>query len=338
MAITTENRTVFVCPGQGSQRPNMYQLAERLPEVGATYEVADEIALELFGPSRVAGKSISEWSKEGTQAELATNTVITQPLIIATTIGLIKYLKAREEEATTAYGHSVGELAALYAAGCTSEEDTLKLSMLRGLYSHEADLESSGMMAALLNVPDDVLVKIEFGEKEGVVISTTNNPDQLTISGRKEKVEAIVNDIRTKYQMVKGMTKEEKRQLPNAVLLKIGRGFHSFMMKPAQKAYREALDRAVILAPSNMNYFSNYSHDYEGHPDTIRDHHERQLTHPVDFWKDIGKLIAGGHTRIVEVGPGNILIGGLKEQKTKGRIPDHVQLAAVESEILGIAV
>ena len=85
-----------------------------------------------------------------------------------------------------------------------------------------------------------------------------------------------------------------------------------------------------------MNFFSNYSHDYEGHPDTIRDHLERQLIHPVDFWKDIGRLIAGGHTRIVEVGPNGVLTEGLKEQQTKGRLPEHVQLVAAESEILGI--
>src|SRR3990167_7807251 len=80
----TETRTVFVAPGQGSQRPDLFQLAKRFPEVHETYEAADEIALELFGPSRVGGKSISEWAKNGTQDELATNTVITQPLIIAT--------------------------------------------------------------------------------------------------------------------------------------------------------------------------------------------------------------------------------------------------------------
>ena len=331
----TETRTVFVAPGQGSQRPDLFQLAKRFPEVHETYEAADEIALELFGPSRVGGKSISEWAKNGTQDELATNTVITQPLIIATSIGLIKYLRSRED-GTTAYGHSVGELAALFAASCATEEDTLKLSMLRGLYSHEASLASSGKMAALLNVPHDFLNKIKFGEKEGVVVSTTNNPDQLTISGRKEQVEAIVADIRAKYQQVRGMTKEERRQLPNAVILKIGSGFHSFMMKPAQKAYRELLDGIDISVPTDMNFFSNYSHDYEGHPDTIRDHLERQLIHPVDFWKDIGRLIAGGHTRIVEVGPNGVLTEGLKEQQTKGRLPKHVQLVAAESEILGI--
>lgn len=331
-----ETRTVFVAPGQGSQRPNMYQLAERFSEVKETYETADSIALELFGPSRIAGKSISEWAKLGTQEELATNTVITQPLIIATSIGLIKYLQ-RREEGTTAYGHSVGELAAVFAAGCVTEEDALKLSMFRGLYSHQVSLSSSGKMAALMNVPHDFLKKIKFGEKEGVVVSTTNNPDQLTISGRKEQVEAIVAEVRAKYQQVKGMTKEERRQLPNAVILKIGSAFHSFMMKPAQKAYRQSLNDTNILVPTSMNYFSNYSHNYEGHPDTIRDHHERQLTHPVNFWKDIGRLIVGGHTRIIEVGPGNVLTEGLKEQQAKGRLPKSVQLIAAESEIIKIA-
>lgn len=327
---------VFVAPGQGSLRPKLIELANQVPEVQETYDTADEIAIEIFGKKLIKGKNISEWATDGSEEELITNTIVAQPLIVATSIGLIKYLKG-QEQGTTAYGHSIGEIAALYAAGSLEEQDAIRLAMLRGVYSFEASQDQSGKMVALLNVPRDFLEKIKFGEAEGVVISTKNSPDQLTISGYADKVNAIAAQVKESYQRVKGMSKEEKRQLPNAVVLKIAGGFHSFLMKPAQKAYQNTLATTPLSMPTEMNFFSNYSHDYEGSPDTIRHHLAEQLVHPVDFWRDIGKLIMDGHTRIVEVGPGTPLSPELKSQKDKANLPTGIEIISVEPDILKLA-
>ncbi len=339
MSIVETNRvqSVFVGPGQGGQRERLIELTKQIPEVGETYDRADQIIIEIFGNNKkINGKSLTEWATVGTKEELSANTVITQPLVVATTIGLIKYLK-KHEKGITAYGHSVGELAALYAAGCMSENDTLGLAMLRGVYSFEASQDQSGLMAALINVPHDFLEKIKFGEAEGVVVSTTNSPDQFTISGYADKVRAVALDITNKYQRVRGLTKDQRRQLPNAVILGIGSGFHSFMMKPAQKAFRDTLTKTTLLVPSEMNYFSNFSHDYEGSPDTIKHGLVEQLVNPVDFWKDIGKLVTDGHIRIIEIGPGKALSTELKIQQTKGNLPKYLEIVSVESDILRIA-
>lgn len=333
---TTKRLSALIAPGQGSQRPGLYKLTESIGELGETYELGDEISIELFGQSQIEGRSLSQLARDATQEELAVNTVITQPLIVATSIGLIKYLK-KQESYTTAYGHSLGELAALYAAGCISERDAIGLAMLRGVYSREASQQQPSGMAVLLNIPHEVKEKIKFGEEEGVVIATDNNPDQFTIAGYKEKVDDIVSEVVETYQRVRGLSKEEKRLLPNALKMKIGGGFHSFIMRPAQKSFRKALDSTTITPPTEMNYFSNHSHNYEGRPDVIREHLESQLIHPVLFWHDIGCLIVDGHVRIVESGPGSILVSGLRQQQSKGRLPENVEFLAAESDILDIA-
>lgn len=336
-----EGKSLLMAPGQGSQRPGMFVLAECIPEVRESYELADQISVELFGIEMIEGKNISDHAKTATQVELATNTVITQPLIVATSIGLIKHLKKAETFAT-AYGHSVNELSALYAAGCISEEDTIRLAMQRGQFCKEANDQISGGMAAFLNAPQHI--KDMFAHEEGqqdddghdkeVVMATENSPDQFTISGPREKVTATVAWMRDTYQQATGLTKEQKRQLPNAVMLRVAGGFHSWMMRPAQKSYREALDNTEISVPTEMNYFSNYSHTYEGSPDTIRQHQENQLVKPVKFWVDIGKLVTDGHVRIVEAGAGSILTSELRLQQTKGNFSPNTQLRTAEEVIL----
>ncbi len=315
----------------------MYRLVENYPEVGEAYELADEISIELFGKTKkIEGKSLSEHAREASDDELANNTVITQPLIVTTTVGLIKYLRSKNNY-TTAYGHSLGELAALFAAGSISERDAIALAMLRGVYSRDVSIEQPSGMAALLNLPSEVKERLHLGEEAGVVLATENSPDQFTISGHRSRVDAVVADIRNRYQRVKGLTKEEKRQLPNAVKLKIEGGFHSFIMRPTQVRYRKDLDNITIRPPTEMNFFSNHSHDYEGDPDKIREQLVSQLIHPVLFWRDIGQLILGGHSRIVEAGPGSVLTTELREQQQKGRLPNEVEFLAAEQDLLNIA-
>jgi len=332
---------LLISPGQGSQRENLYELAEKIPEVRESYEHADEISLELFGPTQIDGRSLSAHAKHATQAELASNTIVTQPLIVATTVGLIKFIK-QHEHFTTSYGHSLGELSALFAAGSLSETEVLRLAMLRGRFSGEASLQRPGAMAALMNIPHEVKEKLPFAgenEAEGEVgIATDNNPDQFTISGPLEKVNAVVANVREQYQNVRGLSREEKRKLPNAVKMKIDGAFHSWMMRPAQLDWKTELEAATFSVPKEMNYYSNHSHTYEASPDIIRNHLVEQLVHPVKFWYDIGRLIADGHIVLVEAGAGSILTDGLKEQQAKGRLASHIKLIAAEESMLQNAV
>lgn len=332
--------SVLIAPGQGGQRPNLYELAERLPEVKETYDNADEISLELFGKAQIEGSSLSHHAKQASQEELAANTIIAQPLIVATSIGLIKYIK-KQEGFTTAYGHSLGELSALFAAGSLSESDAIRLSMLRGRFSKEASSQRPGAMAAMMNLPAEIREHLPFsGEQaaEGDIgISTENNPDEITISGPLENVEAMVANIRDRYQKVKGLSKEEKRQLPNAVKMKIDGAFHSWIMRPAQNDWRVELDGTNFRIPNEMNYYSNHSHTYEASPEAIRHHLVEQLVHPVKFWYDIGRLIADGHMRIVESGAGSVLSRGLRHQQAKGRLQAELEIIAAEDDLVPLS-
>ncbi len=108
----TSGHTLFIAPGQGTLREGIYELAAQVPEVQEAYEIADEVIIEVHGPGKILGRNISEWAKHGTNSDFIENTVIAQPLIVATSTGLTKYLK-KQRQGTTAYGHSIGELTAL---------------------------------------------------------------------------------------------------------------------------------------------------------------------------------------------------------------------------------
>jgi [acyl-carrier-protein] S-malonyltransferase len=337
---TIEVPNVLLVPGQGSFWAGMYSAYENIPELKDTFDLADQLAFQMNGKEMIEGRSLSNHANDTKEEDIALNTKIAQPLIITAAVGLIKYLK-ENGSFTTAYGHSLGELGALFAAGCISEEDAIRLSILRGYYSYEASQQVPGGMAALLNIPKDVRERFHFGDGEevdDVVIATENTPDEFTISGPSTLVDGVVNEFKEAYKKAsKGMAKKQRRQLPNAVRLKIAGGFHSWMMRPAQIQYRKELDKIHITVPKDMNYFSNHSHSYEGSPDVIREHHEEQLVHPVKFWMDIGRLVADGHLMIVESGPSTKLINGLKLQQVKGKLPAGLELVAAEEAILAMA-
>ncbi len=189
-------------------------------------------------------------------------------------------------------------------------------------------------MAALMNVSHELMAKLKFGEDEGIVISTDNTPHQFTVSGYADKVSAMVEQVKGSVERVKGMSKEERRQLPNAAMLKIGKGFHSFLMQPVQASYSGAVYGVEFSVPTDMNFFSNHSHDYEADPDVIREHQVEQLIHPVLFWSDVNKLILHKHLVIIETGPASVLSDQLKEQRQKGNLPEGLEILSVENDML----
>jgi [acyl-carrier-protein] S-malonyltransferase len=333
--LQSKKSNLLIAPGQGSFFEGMYSLTAKVPELRESYELGDEISLELFGGEQINGKSLSEHAKYTKKEEIAANTVIAQPLVVTTAVGLIKYLK-KNENFTTAYGHSLGELVALFAAGSISEADAIRLAMMRGVFSHQAGEQKPAAMAALLNLPHEIREKFKFGdgeESDEVLIAAENHPDEITVVGSKEKIEEAVANLRDTYQRVKGITKEQRRSLPNGVMLKISGGFHSWMMKPAQSDFKAELEKSDIKVPAEMLFFSNHSHNYEASPSIIKQHLVDQLIHPVKFWYDIGKLVADGHVRIVESGPGDILIRGLKDQQLKQKLPPDLQLVSAHRQL-----
>ncbi len=328
-------KIAFIIPGQGGQTEHMDSLANQVDFVAEAYEQTDREIENLYGSDKIIGRNISEWAEHGTEVELA-DTRVTQPLLVATAVGLINYIrKTRKIHPDSVAGQSLGGLSALYAVGSLEQEDTIKLGILRGQFSHEASLQNPGRMAALLNMPKEFWDNLDLGELElnGIVQAIKNSPDQILLSGYKEVLEDFVKTVQRQYAKFKGLSKAEKRHLPQAVMMKIGMGAHCFLMSHAEKALWESL-KPIDLKEPTTRYLSSASGKYESDPRVIKIQTAEELTSEVDFWRVMRKLIKDRHTRIVEVGMGTKLTDEYKIQRQKRRLPASLVLESVLGDIL----
>jgi [acyl-carrier-protein] S-malonyltransferase len=313
--------SVLISPGQGTHKDNMWELAERYPEVREAYEMADAAVLDVVGAGKLNGKNVSEWAKGDNTEAIALDTRIAQPLTVATSIGLNEVLTQREHF-VTAYGNSIGELAALVAAGSLNKEDAIKLSVIRGICSYEASQKSPGRMVVVKNASHEFLSKIKQGEKHGIARAIHFSPDSITYAGTEEVIKNIYETLREGYKRAAhGLSKEERRKLPNAIMLGIPGAFHIFLMQAAQKEYNAAFKDISVTSPTNMLWFSGHSGEYEGDPAIIQKHLVEQLTHEVDLWTHMGKLMLLGHSRFVESGTAPHITNEYQMQQERGNLP-----------------
>jgi [acyl-carrier-protein] S-malonyltransferase len=197
-------------------------------------------------------------------------------------------------------GHSLGEFAALVAAGAMSERDGLRLVALRGRLMHRA--KNGGMMA----VGTDVETASEFAERYGLHLANDNSPGQVVLSGDAEKVDTA--------------TENAKAEGLRATRLRVSGAFHSPAMAPAAPELQAALDEVEIGEPSVPVYSGVTTRPFE--PDAIRARLVDGLTNPVR-WREIAiALQDAGATRFIEVGPGKVLTGLVR--KTLGDVNAEV--------------
>jgi [acyl-carrier-protein] S-malonyltransferase len=330
--------SVLISPGQGTHKDNMWELAEKYPQVRQAYEIADQAVLDIIGPKKIDGKNISEWSKGDNTAEISVNTRIAQPLTVATSIGLNEVLAGREHFVSS-YGNSIGELAALVAAGSMEKEDAIKLSVIRGILSYEASQKTPGRMVVVKNASQDFLNKLKQGEKHGLARAIHFSPDSITFAGTEEAVKHIYETLRGSYMRAsKGLSKEDRRQLQNAIMLGIPGAFHVFLMKHAQKEYKGALKDVTVTSPTKMLWLSGHSGVYEGSPNVIKQHLVEQLTHEVDLWSHIGRLITIGHTRFVESGTAPHITNEYRLQQERENLPQNIEFTFGLDELEKVTV
>ena len=168
-------KIAFVFPGQGAQKVGMgREMAERFPEVREVFDKAD----------RTLGFSLSNLCWEGPEEELR-KTVNTQPAILTTSVACLRMLEREQIAPIMVAGHSVGEYAALVAAGVLTFEEALKLVRRRGELMQEAGNTAPGTMAAVIGMEYQVIREAcAQAEMTGVVeVANFNTPDQIVISG-----------------------------------------------------------------------------------------------------------------------------------------------------------
>lgn len=277
----------FVFPGQGSQSVGMMQVWENRPEVRGTFaEAGDVLGLDLW-------KLVSEGP-----IETLNQTINTQPAMLAADVAVWRlWCASGGKKPASMAGHSLGEYAALVAAGALDFADALKLVRFRAQAMQDAVPEGVGAMAAILGLDHAAVLEICLDAATGEIVEAVNlnSPAQIVIAGNKAAVERA---------MTLAKTRGAKRALP----LPVSVPSHSSLMRAAANDLWEHLQSIPIRSPSIpiLHNTDVTSHDSA---DSIRRALALQLHTPVRWTETIQALKTLGAEFVIECGPGKVLSG-----------------------------
>ena len=277
----------FVFPGQGSQYPGMGKdLAEEFDEARQVFEEADE----------ALGFSLSRLCFEGPEAQLRL-TEKTQPAMLTVSIALFRILERRGNVPDFVAGHSVGEYAALVAAGGIDFQDAVRLVHQRGRFMQEAVPVGEGAMAAVLGLELSDVTKVCQEAALGEVVSPANinSADQIVISGHRQAVERA-----TKLAQTLGARK--------VLTLPVSAPFHCELMKPAEERLSKVMEE-ISFQDLRVPLVNNLEAREVKGAREAREGLIRQVSSPVLWSASIERLVESGVSTCVEVGPGQVLRG-----------------------------
>lgn len=282
------------------------ELAEKYPVAAQTFVEADN----------ALGYKLSQLCFEGPEDQLRL-TEITQPAILTASVAAWRVVQEQGMEPSFVAGHSLGEYSAHVAARTLTFADAVRTVRNRGKYMQEAVPVGVGAMAAILGMPLDRITDVCKDAAQGEVCepANINSVEQIVISGNKAAVE-------------RAAALATERGAKKAVMLPVSAPFHCSLMKPAQD--RLAADLAALAFQNpKMPVACNVDAALITDADRSRDALVRQVTGSVKWEQSIRLLIDQGVQTFVEVGPGKVL-GGLMRQidrsKTAANVGDEASL------------
>jgi [acyl-carrier-protein] S-malonyltransferase len=282
------------------------ELTEKYPVARETFAEADE----------ALGYKLSQLCFEGPEEKLRL-TEITQPAILTASVAAWRVLHEKGVNPSFVAGHSLGEYSANVAAGTISFSDAIRTVRNRGKYMQEAVPLGVGAMAAILGMDLEKVTAACADAAQGEVCEAANinSTEQIVISGNAAAVERATNLA-------------SERGAKRAIMLSVSAPFHCSLMKPAQDRLASDLQSLEFQKPA-VPIVCNVDAAVIEDGSRARDALVRQVTGAVKWEQSVRLLIAKGNQVFVEVGPGKVLCGLMRQidrSKTSLNVGDEASL------------
>lgn len=281
------SKIAFIFPGQGAQKAGM----------GADFYENSEIAKDIYDKaSECLGLDMKALCFE--ENELLDQTEYTQAALVTTCLAMEKVVEEKGLVPQVTAGLSLGEYAAIAAAGGMSAEDAIRTVRKRGILMQTAVPAGEGAMAAILGMTGDAIEEV-IADIDGVTVANYNCPGQIVITGRTDAVETA---------NAKLLEHGAKR----AILLNVSGPFHSPMLKGAGKELGKVL-ADIKMDHLTIPYATNVTAEYVSDIAKTKELLEAQVASSVRWEQSILTMIADGVDTFVEIGPGRTLAGFMKK-------------------------
>jgi len=313
--MTTAQSIALLFPGQGSQAVGMgKELAEQHPVARQTFEEADE----------ALGYKLSQLCFEGPEEKLRL-TEITQPAILTASVAALRVLREKSVSPSFVAGHSLGEYSAHVAAATIGFPDAVRTVRNRGKYMQEAVPLGVGAMAAILGMDLEKVTAICSDAAQGEVceLANLNSAEQIVISGHAAAVERAI-------QLA------SERGAKRAIMLSVSAPFHCSLMQPAQDRLAANLQSLGFQKPG-VPIVCNVDAELIEDADRSRDALVRQVTRAVKWEPSMRLLITKGVQLFVEVGPGKVLCGLMRQidrSKACANVADEASLTKTLEQLI----
>jgi [acyl-carrier-protein] S-malonyltransferase len=304
-------KLAFLFPGQASQYCGMgRELAQQFAESKAVFDEADS----------ALGFSVSELCCNDSEEALK-QTENTQPAILTVSTAAYRILEKQAIAPDFVAGHSLGEYSALVAAGGIDFPTAVQLVRARGRFMQEAVPFGEGAMAAILGLSSAEVGEIckKAAENEVVSPANLNSPEQIVISGKAAAVKRAVEIA-------------SQSGAKRAVILPVSAPFHCALMMPAQTRLAPEL-RAAKFNSLKFPLITNVDAEAITAGNEARDALIRQVTCPVRWLDSIRDMIESGVTVFVEVGPGKVLTGLLRQIDRSVRVFNVEDSASLQNTL-----
>ena len=298
-------KVAFMFPGQGSQYVNMLKdLCEVEPVVADTFREGDRIMEPILGRTLTSYIYVDGDEASLKQAEEALrDTAITQPAMLTANVAILRLMQKYGFQPDLVIGHSLGEYAALVAAGVLEFAEALEIVSARGREMKKVSMADNGGMVAV-SAPIEEVQRILEGIEEYVVIANINSPLQSVVGGSTPGIVAALDAFqKAGFQ---------------ATRIPVSHAFHTKIVAPASEPLKQVISRMSLRTPRVPVVANVTGQLYPQTREGILDILGQQVASPVQFIQGMHTLYESGVRVFAEIGPKRVL-NSLANDNLRGR-------------------